>query len=70
MLRVLDMKCNIFSTFTLVLGHFFTDPDPDFFRIGSEFLADPDPDPNSEKKVNPDPDSDPGKKPGSETLLL
>ena len=55
------MKYKVFSTFTLVFGGFFTDPD----RIGSGFLADPDPDPDSEKKA----DTDPGKKLGSETLL-
>ena len=58
---VLDMKYNIFSTFTLVLGRFFHGSG--FFRIGSGFSADPDPDP--EKKSDPDP----GKKTGSETLV-
>ena len=48
------MKFNIFSTFTLVLGHCYH---------GSGFLADPDPDSD---KSHPDP----GKKNRSETLLL
>ena len=51
MLRVLDMKYNIFSTLTPILGRFFHGSG--FFRIGSGFLADPDPD--SEKKADPDP---------------
>ena len=59
-LIVLDMKYNIFSTFTLVLGRFF--PDPDFSRIGSGFLTDLDPD--SEKSLIRTRE----KKPGSETL--
>ena len=58
MFRVLDMKYNIFSTLTPVLGRFFHGSG--FFRIGSGFLADPD----LEKKADPDP----GKKPGSETM--
>ena len=56
------MKCNIFSTFTLVLGRFLHGSGSGFFRIVFGFLGDPDPD--SEKKSDPDP----GKKPGSETL--
>ena len=63
MLRVLDMKYNIFSTLTPILGRFFHGSGSGFLRIGSGFLADPDPD--SEKKDDPDP----GKKPRSETLL-
>ena len=62
MFRVLDMKYNIFSTLTPVLGRFFHGSGSGFFRIGSGFLADPDPD--LEKKADPDP----GKKPGSETM--
>ena len=61
MLRVLDMKYNIFFYFP-ILGRFFHGSGSGFFRIGSGLLADPDPD--LEKKS----DSDPGKKPGSETL--
>ena len=49
-----EIQYNVFSTFTLVFGGFFTDPD----RIGSGFLADTDPDPDSEKRS----DLDPGKK--------
>ena len=43
-LIVLDMKYNIFSTFTLVLGRFFLGSG--FFWIGAGYLADPDPDPD------------------------
>ena len=48
MLRVLDMKYNIFFYFP-ILGRFFHGSGSRFFRIGSGLLADPDPD--SEKKV-------------------
>ena len=61
MLKELDMKYNIFFTFSLALGRFFHGYG--FFRIGSGFLADPDTD--LEKKSDPDP----GKKSGSETLF-
>ena len=53
------MKYNFFSTFTPVLGRFFTDPDPDF--SGSDRT---DPDPDSGKKSDPDPEKN-----GSETLV-
>ena len=54
------MKYNIFSTFTLFLGRFFTNPDfskwdPDLWPIRIR---------TQKKKSDPDP----GKKPGSETL--
>ena len=60
MLRVLDMKYNIFSTLNPILGRFFHGSG--FFRIGSGFLADPDPD--SEKRLIRIRE----KKTGSETL--
>ena len=58
------MKYNIF--FNSNFRTFFHGSGFVFFRIGSGFLADPDLDPDSEKKA--DPDTDPGKKTGSETL--
>ena len=57
MLRVLDMKYNIFSILTQVLGRFFKDRDPDFWPIRIRT-----------QKKKADPDLDPGKIPGSETL--
>ena len=56
-----EMKYNICSSFTPVLGRFFHGSG--FFRIGSGFLADLDT--NSKNTSDPDP----GKKPGSETLF-
>ena len=58
MLRLLEMKYNIFSTFN---PSFFMDPDPDFSGSDPDFSGS---DPDSEEKADPDP----GKKPGSETL--
>ena len=53
-LRVLDMKYNIFFYFYPSFRTFFFHwSGSGFFRIGSGFLADPDPD--SEKKSDPDP---------------
>ena len=48
---------------TVVLGHFFINPDPDFLPIGIR---------NQEKKSDPDPDKRTRiqtKEPGSETLV-
>ena len=67
-LRVLDMKYNIFfylyqyPSFRTFFSRIRIRIFPDRIRI----LADQDPDPDSEKRSDPDPD--PGKNPGSETL--
>ena len=53
MLRVLDMKYNIFSILTQVLGRFFKDRDPDFWPIRirtQKKKSDPDP---GRKKTDP-----------------
>ena len=48
-------EIQFFSTFSLVLGRFFTDTGFGFFWICSGFMADPDPDSGRKKKSDPAP---------------